>query len=312
MAKGLRLLLVLLVLAEACGCRSTKASSPAVVPWVNRPVPLYATPDVKLVRYPTSGPACRSGQLRVSQGREAVGLGNRLERIVFTNTGANFCLLRGYPTITGVTHAGARRTLRPIRGGTYFGRLIPADMAPGDHVFLDLATSSACEGGRKSGSTYRRLVFGLPNGGSVRAGRVSITAVCGLSMSEFGLPERYEPIAPAAGTAGTLRVRVRLPPTVRAGSVLRYTITLVNPTTTTVVFRPCPGYTQTLYPKGPVVHRSFALNCDSVHAIPAHERMRYAMQLPVPRQAVPGAAKFGWSLDTPTGPFVGRVISVTG
>jgi hypothetical protein len=251
-------------------------------------------------------------QLRVSQGRDAVGLGNRLERIVFTNSGSDLCLLRGYPTITAVTRAGTRRTVRPMRGGTYFGRLVPAVMAPGDHVFLDLATSSACEGGRKPGTTYRRLVFRLPTGGSVRAERVSITTVCGLSMSEFGLPERYEPIAPARGTAGTLRVRVRLPATVRTGSILRYTITLVNPTTTAVAFRPCPGYTQALYAGGPFVHRSFALNCDSVHAIPAHGRMRYAMQLAVPRQAVPGVAKFGWSLDTPSGPFVGRVITVTG
>src|SRR5439155_5237957 len=112
----------------------TKASSPtaAVVPWVNRPLPLYVTPSEQLIRYPASAPACRSGQLRVRQGRGGVGLGNRLERIVFINTGPGRCLLRGYPTITGVTSSGNRRTLRPIRGsggGTYFGRLVPADMA---------------------------------------------------------------------------------------------------------------------------------------------------------------------------------------
>jgi hypothetical protein len=97
----------------------------------------------------------------------------------------------------------------------------------------------------------------------------------------------------------------------RTGSVLRYTITLVNPSTTAALLRPCPSYTQGLYAHGLVVRRSFALNCDSVHSIPAHEQVRYAMQLAVPRHAVPGVTKFGWSLDTPTGPFVGRVISLT-
>src|SRR5439155_9797354 len=123
----------LFVLAGACGCSSTKASSPTavVVPWVNRPLPLYVTPSARLVRYPAAAPACRSSQLRVRQGQDGVGLGNRLERLVFTNTGSGRCLLRGYPTITGVARSGNRRTLRPIRGGTYFGRLIPADMEPG-------------------------------------------------------------------------------------------------------------------------------------------------------------------------------------
>src|SRR5439155_20782267 len=246
----------------------TKASSPtaAVVPWVNRPLPLYVTPSEQLIRYPASAPACRSGQLRVRQGRGGVGLGNRLERIVFINTGPGRCLLRGYPTITGVTSSGNRRTLRPIRGsggGTYFGRLVPADMAPGGQTFLDFATSAGCDGGRRPGTTYRRLVFGLPTGGSVRGGQVAITTVCGLSMSEFGLPERYAPFPrPTPGTAGKLTVRAQLPATVRAGSVLRYTITLVNPTTTAVALRPCPGYTQGLYAHGLVVRRSFALNCD--------------------------------------------------
>src|SRR5439155_11946404 len=127
--------------------------------------------------------------------------------IVFINTGSGRCLLRGYPTITGVAPSGDRRTLRPTRGGTYFGRLIPADMAPGGRTFLDVATSAGCDGGRRPGTTYRQLVFDLPTGGRVRAGQVSITAVCGLSMSEFGLPERYAPVPrPTPGTAGKLTV----------------------------------------------------------------------------------------------------------
>jgi len=282
------------------------------VPWVNRPVALYHAPESRLILYPTSAPACRRGQLRVSQGHGGVGLGNRLERVVFTNVGSNPCLLRGYPTITGFTSVGGRRALRPTRGGTYFGRLVPADMAPGGRTLLDLATSTHCEDGQ-SGTTYRQLVFGLPAGGSVRGGHVSITVLCGLSMSAFGLPQRYEPSPhPAPGTPGTLRVRVQLPAAARAGSVLRYTITLVNPTTTAVALHPCPGYTQALYAPGLVLRRSFALNCDSVDTIPAQGRVGYAMQLAVPNGAVVGVAKFGWSLDNPTGPFAGRGISITG
>jgi len=47
-----------------------------------------------------------------------------------------------------------------------------------------------------------------------------------------------------------------------------------------------------------------------VRAIPAHGRVGYAMRLAVPRRAKSGYAKLGWSLNTPTGPFVGGVVRV--
>lgn len=280
--------------------------------WVNRPLPLYVTPEPRLIRYPTSARPCRAAQLRVSQGRGGVGLGNRLEELVFTNLGAKPCLLRGYPTISAEPPAGGRRLLRVRRGGTYFGRLVPADLPPGGHVFLDFGTSNCgcrCEGGKPV--RYRNLVFTLPRGGSVHAERVSITVDCFLSMSDFGLPPRYSQPRAAPGTAGTLHARLRPPAGVRAGTTLVYTVTLSNPTRTTVVLRPCPGYTEGLYVSGLVVRRSFALDCDSVHAIPAHGQVRYAMRLVVPRKAAPRTAKLGWNLNTPTGPSEGGVIRIT-
>jgi hypothetical protein len=229
---------------------------------------------------------------------------------VFTNLGATPCLLRGYPRISAVTPTGVRRVLRPRRGGTYFGRLVPADLPPVGHSFLDFATSTGCAGGAKARVTYRRLVFGLPHGGTLRAGRVSIAEVCGLSMSEFGLPERYSQPAPAAGTVATAEARAEVPAAVRAGNVLHYIVTLANPTNTTITLDPCPGYSEGLYTAGLVVRRSFALNCDSVHAIRAHEHVRYAMRLTVPKETAPGTGKLGWSLNTPSGPSVGRALIV--
>jgi hypothetical protein len=284
-----------------------------VVQWVNRPVPLYVTPEPRLIRYPTLARPCRAAQLRVSQGRSGVGLGNRLEELVFTNLGAKPCLLRGYPTISAEPPAGGRRLLRVRRGGTYFGRLVPADLPPGGHVFLDFGTSNCgcrCEGGRRP-VRYHHLVFTLPQGGSVQAERVSITEDCFLSMSEFGLPQRYAEPQARPRTAGKLHARLRLPAAVRAGTTLFYTVTLSNPTSTTVVLRPCPGHTEALYVSGLVVRRSFALNCDSVHAIAAHGQVRYAMRLVVPRKVAPGTAKLGWTLNTPTGPSAGGAIRIT-
>jgi hypothetical protein len=294
----LRPLAAAVVLVAACGCSShARRASGEVVPWVNRPLPLYRAPLPKPVAYPTGAAFCRAAQLRVTRGRTGVGLGNRLEELVFTNVGTRPCLLRGHPKITA-----DGRTVHAQLGGTYFGRLVPADVPPGGHVFLDLATSAVCDNGQRMPLHHRRLVFTLPQGGRVRADHVSITEVCGLSMSDFGLPQRYpEP---------RLRAHVRLPAAVRAGTTLRYTVVLGNPTAATVALRPCPGYTESMYASGIVVRRSFALDCDAVHGIAPHHEVRYAMQLKVPARTGPGLAKLGWSLNTRIGPYAGGVLTV--
>jgi hypothetical protein len=277
-----------------------------VVPWVNRPLPLYVIPQPPLVRYPTTAPLCRAAQLRVSHGRTAVGLGNRLEELVFTNVGTNPCLLRGYPRIRAYG-----RPLHVERGGTYFGQLVAADLRPGGHVFLDIATGRACDGGRRPGVRHTGLVFVLPQGGSVHAGHVSITNYCGLSMSEFGLPRRYSEPHAAPGTPGMLQAHLLVPPSARAGAVLRYTAVLSNTTRKAVRFQSCPGYTEGVYVSGHAVRKSYALNCDSVQSIPPHGGRRFAMRLALPRRAVARAAKISWNLDTPTGPFAAGLIRVT-
>jgi hypothetical protein len=309
-----RLLGTLLVLAGCTACGSGGSRAPAaanrVVPWLNRPLALYLTPDATLIRYPTSAPPCRAAQLRVTQGRKGVGLGNQLEEFVFTNVGAKACLLRGYPTISARAPDGVRRTLRPTRGGTYFGQMLGADIPPGRHGFLDIATSSGCDNGLRRAVRFTDLRFTLPNGGTVTAPKVSVSSVCGLSTSEVGLPRHYAQPRAAPGTAGTLLAQLHLPASVRAGATLRYTITLQNPSNTTISLRACPGYTEGLYDALLVVRHSFALNCAKVRAISAHRNVRYAIRLAVPPRAKPGFAKLGWSLNTPTGPFVAQVVRV--
>lgn len=130
-------------------------------------------------------------------------------------------------------------------------------------------------------------------------------------MSDFGLQPRYsQPQTPAPRTVGTVTVRLQLPASVRAGTVLRYTVTLRNSTDTKITLHPRPGYSEDLYNTGLAVRRSFALNCDSVVAIPAHQSVCYAMRLTMPSRAAPGMAKFGWGLNTPAGLFVGSAIIV--
>jgi len=104
---------------------------------------------------------------------------------------------------------------------------------------------------------------------------------------------------------------VQFPASVHPGAVLHYTITLSNPTKTPITLQPCPGYSEGIYASGLVIRRSFALNCDAVHAIGADEHVRYAMELAVPSRAAAGVAKFSWGLNDPNGPFAGRIIRIS-
>lgn len=305
---GFALLACIPVLAVGCGAVGTRSSGP--VPWVNRTVARYEIPRPKLIPYPVSAPPCRVNQLRVSQGSGGAAAGTQYERLLFRNVGTRSCLLHGYPTITGVND-GARSLLQARREGVVFFQLVPSDVRPGGHTFLDLATSDGCNDGRNKATVYRKLEIAVRGVGTVRApADVQIRDVCGLYVSSFGLPARYTPLAPRPGTVGTLWATLHLPPTVPAGRVLAYTITLSNRTWTPVKLTPCPGYNEGIYEVGFHVRRWLALNCGTVHVIAPHHGVRFAMEFSIPAKTPPGSAKFAWSLNTPNGPFAGRAITV--
>jgi Protein of unknown function (DUF4232) len=292
-------LLVLVVVLVGCGS-SGRASSGGPVPWVNRARPHYTIPGPKVVRYPTTAPPCRPAQLRVSRGRSGVGTGNLFERLIFKNVGDRSCLLRGYPSITADTPTG-RRLLRPRH--INFG-LVPSSLPPGGRTYLDFGTSDCgCKCVRPHPLRYRQLGFTLRGGRHLRTG-AWIVVDCWLGMSAFGLPERFAASKPKPGTPAELKARIHLPRSVRAGATILYTVTLTNPTDVAVSLRPCPGYTDGL-------GRSFALNCDTVHGIPPHGHVDYAMRIRIPvKYTRAGVAKVVWSLNTPTGPYTAAAASV--
>jgi hypothetical protein len=292
--------LALLLLA---GCSSgDDASSGSPIPWVNSPRPHYTIPGPTVVRFPTTAPPCRPSQLRVTRGRSGVASSNLFERLVVRNAGRRPCLLRGYPAITADTPSG-RRVLHPRHFNV---GLVPSNLRPGGRTYLDFGTSDCgCKCLRPHPVRFRNLVFTLPAGGRLSTS-ASILVDCWLGLSPFGLPERLADRKARPGTPGTLKARIDLPPTVRRGATIMYTVTLSNPTDVVVSLRPCPSY-------GDGLARSFALNCDTVRAIPPHGHVRYAMRLRIPEKYMQaGVAKVVWRLNTPTGPEAIAVARVTG
>lgn len=57
--------------------------------------------------------------------------------------------------------------------------------------------------------------------------------------------------------------------------------------------------------------QSLFLNCDEVKMIAPGAEVRYAIELKVPADA-PTQVNFSWRLNTPTGPFVGAGVGITG
>lgn len=266
--------------------------------------------------YPTKSPPCRAGQLAVRQRLTKVGLGNVLERFAFRNLGAAPCVLRGFPRVTGVTAGDLRRSVPARRSpdGTYFGTFVAVDIAPGERGLLDFATGGGCRDPLGSAKRYRALGFALPaHGGVVSAPDSSLVMTCRfLEMSQFGLPPPEPTVpTPKPGTPDTLTVSVALPAAARAGTPLRFVVTLANPTRISVGLTPCPRYNEAVYTTGGRVSRWYWLNCDRVRSIAPHARVRYAMALPIPTDAAVGLTKFWWALGTPNKPLDAAEITIT-
>jgi hypothetical protein len=253
--------------------------------------------------------------LRVTTSQFEVAAGNGVQQFAFTNVSSATCMLGGFPTVTGELASGKWRALRIARpaGGTFTGKVVPADIPPGKDGSLDLAFSDACPTGRRV--LARNVAFVLPEGGSVKT-RYRIWRTChGLAMSQLGR-HAPEPMPPhrKPGTPDTLRVGLSLTnmTRIRSGSTLRYVVTLSNPRGTPVYLRRCPSYTEGLAAapgngRNASVERSFLLNCESIQVIGPHRQVRYAMELAI-RPAFATLAKVYWHLNTPNEPAAVAVV----
>src|SRR5262249_48903204 len=235
--------------AAACGAGTIAArNAPPAVPWVDHAAPRYGPPPDPTVPYPTSAPPCRAVNLSVRRERGGVGLGNVLYRFAFTNTGRRPCLATGFPAVDLLIANGRRVPVERARHRTYFGTLVPADIAPGHTAELDLATEDVTcppTGNR----AYRLEAFRI---GGVWLHIHSLLGGCGhWETSMLGRPQRWESeLPPRTGTPGELVVTWSLRPAfpVRAGQTLQYIVTLRNPTRVAVRLTPCPSYTETVVP----------------------------------------------------------------
>jgi Protein of unknown function (DUF4232) len=289
---------------------ATNASD--IVPWINRAAAAYVAPVA--TPYPTSASPCTTAHLKIGPSTTGAGMSQSFLQVALINTGASTCLLKGQPRVSGVNAAGIRVVPSAQPGPTFVGGMVPADIAPGAHGYLALGTASACGGVEQlQHTTYRQLTFIMPDGGTFATDLTFSVGSCGLTVDQLGLLNTDE-AEPSPGPLAVLSASVNARLSVKAGTVLRYVVTLSNGTTAPVELRPCPSYTEwtsalmTAASKEPPTF-SYQLNC-SVSAIAPGGSVKFAMELAIPRTAVVGVSKFGWYLNEPGGPYAGGALNV--
>jgi hypothetical protein len=277
---------------------STTSASPAMAfdaPWVDRPAPPLFIPNP----VPTTAPSadarpCEAGDVTiVADGRNGGG-GNDVEIFSVKNVGSTPCRLGDYPPRVVATEPGHPDVV--ARDGAYFGDPGPAaNIAPGHSGGLAVTTSHICLNGPSPPPAYHTLLVTFPGAGVVSVH--GTFGVCELATSRFGVQQPA--LVYPRQWYESVRATMQLPPTVDAGTTLTYVVTLTNETATAVKIDHCVGYYEHLI-GGPAPEKGgHSLNCDTVHSIGAHGRVRYQMKLDIPADTPTGPATVQWAITVP-------------
>lgn len=305
-------------LVVACGGQAPGAATPRTsvthsVAWVDHPaaqipiVPRYPP-------YSTGARPCRPADLSVSHGELGYATGHTNVEVHLISHSATECWLGGYPAIAGVAANGTVSPLRAQHGG-FFGSPGPsADIKRGQTAAFYISGADNCslalDGEHQ---IYPELLIGLPGGGTVAVPGTGFDAICGVSVSSFGVPAD-QPQWPAPSP---LLARITAGPAARAGTGFGYLVTLTNPTASPFSLRPCPSYAEFLgglmgsgAAKSHLV-RYYYLNCSTVQSIPAHGSVTYQMKLPLPPRLPVGLySKLDWQIQGGTGPAVATSLTI--
>ena|SRR5215472_7144657 len=135
------------------------------------PVPVAAQPA------PAAQRACTPADVAVSVGGTGAFRGHATQELTITNNGSDACFLPGAPSTTLLFDDGSQQEAGQDEGATS-----RVDLAPGQTALVLVGTPGTCAGADESRSKVaRRMVLGLPGGGSVHVQGTNLDAQCGQS-----------------------------------------------------------------------------------------------------------------------------------
>jgi hypothetical protein len=299
------------VVITGAGTQATQQPTPGQsplsydVPWTALAMPKTWSPPAISSTLPTlDAPACRADQLRAGQPAHNGATGHLFTIVPLRNVSLSTCKLIGSPQRVVARQAG-----RPDVVGTRGLQLgtggVGGDLAPGHGGYLTVETDRDCPAryatpNRFPTRIYHSLAVTLPSGSTLTlAARLDVE--CGLRNGGLGVSvaQPRQPPDPRRVLLATLSA----PESVRAGTMLRYVVTLTNPTATVVSLRHCPGYLQEAsFADGSREKEPLGLNCATVHAVGPGESVRYEMRLAVPSTTTAGVVDVDWHLIVLSGP----------
>jgi hypothetical protein len=100
---------------------------------------------------------------------------------------------------------------------------------------------------------------------------------------------------------------MQTPASVRAGTTLRFAVTITNPTQAAIKLSPCPSYEVGISSARTL---AYELNCSTPVILPGQTRT-FDMQYAVPANTPAGLTKVGWFLLNPSRTGTGDVITIT-
>ena len=257
---------------------------------------------------------CAAAELQIVAGAAGAYRGQATQEVRLTHIGTGACHMTGFPGLQLLPANEAPQAVGASEAAPHLasGRV---ELAPGDEVVLLLGTPGVCEAANKADrKVSKRLQLDLPGGGMKLLDGVHIDTLCGRATVVHFQPVQNEASARAKASKGgsplgELTGKLDAPDEANRGGILRYVVTLSNPTATAIALVACPAYAQSLYADGKAVDTTLRLNCGSAGAqIAAHSSASFDMQAEVPATLAGDTLKLSWKLQD--GPGVGKIINL--
>jgi Protein of unknown function (DUF4232) len=278
----------------------SSATAPGAIAWVNRPV---AIPAVKAPVNPGL-PACATASLSIRLVRRGiVGYGTYAYIYSARNIGPRACYVSGTPRVT-VVGKSVTQSVNVLNVSA--GTLVPG--ASATFAIIETArvpcTVKLRNGVTASTAVRAQLRIGPRASRAVSAATLLTTNCVTVHVTPIGLPLTQ----PNPDSLSGLRVALALPARIAAGHVLRFAVTITNPTRAAVRLSRCPSYELGL---SVAPAKAYKLNCSAARVIGSGQSRTYEMQFAIPADAPAGLAKIGWFLLNPNRTGAGSTITIT-
>ena len=133
--------------------------------------------------------ACRADDLGIESIQTNGAGGHEGLFVQLWNLSATPCSLADYPTALNATTPGGQ-PLTSFDSGTFFPEPVSGNLsAGGGEGLVIIETSNACldENGTPPDRRYKDITIGLPGGGKLMLGDITINGACGVRISKLGV-----------------------------------------------------------------------------------------------------------------------------